>query len=118
VPGVRNHENARQGRCEPRGEETMKTKYLILMLITLSMTGCGYKAKVESDTSWSGYINNATVDGSGNRTIDLDRRESVVVQKGTKRGYLKVTIISDNPLSPDGETSETTAEYGVVTANP
>lgn len=95
-------------------------KFLISILVLFAMTACtDYKVKVESDTSWSGAFGNRTVDGSGNRTVDLDDDgETVccVVQKQTREGYLKITIIDDGSsiFASDGKSVRTTAEYGVV----
>lgn len=90
-------------------------------IAVLFLIGCTpeWKAKVESDTSWSGSFNGRTVDGRGNQTVDLGTDEIVcaTVQKATRTGRLKVTIEDEGTLSfYEGESKETTAEYGVVTA--
>jgi hypothetical protein len=93
----------------------------IACFLFLFFVGCStdWKAKVESNTSWSGSFSGRTVDGSGSQTIDLDDDEIVCcsVQKETEQGFLKVTVINDgsNFLIGDGESKETTAAYGVVT---
>lgn len=98
----------------------MRSFSLLIVLVGLLFGGCSddWKAKVESDTSWSGSFSGRTVDGSGNQTIDLDDDEVVccVVQKQTERGRLKVSIVNEgsSPFASDGESKETTAAYGVV----
>lgn len=94
---------------------------LCVFILTVFLIGCSdhWKAKVESNTSWSGSFNGTTVDGHGNQTVDLGNDDIVccVVQKQTTGGRLKVSIVneSNNPLgSGDGESKETTAQYGVV----
>lgn len=100
-----------------------KTLALIICLGVIIFSGCAvnYKAEVQSNTSWSGSFSNRTVDGSGNRTVDLpdDPPVCCVVQKETESGYLRVRVIAKGGgiLGPsDGEWVETTAAYGVVTA--
>jgi hypothetical protein len=99
-------------------------KVFLVMLFSFSclFVACtDYKAKIESDTSWSGAFGNSTVDGTGSRSIDLpdDGIQCCTVQKQNKKGRLKITIINDtsNPLlSTELNSAETTAEYGVVSA--
>jgi len=95
----------------------MKKLFTLLVFLSFIIISCtDYKAKVESNTSWSGAFGNRTVDGSGNQTVDLDDDEiqCCVVQKQTTTGRLKVTIVDEGFLGADGESAETTAEYGVV----
>ena len=94
---------------------------IVLTLVMLLFCGCGvdYKAEVQSNTKWSGAFGNRTVDGSGNRTIDLpdDHPQCCVVQKQTEDGYLKVRVVGEGGwiLGPgDSDWVETTADYGVV----
>jgi hypothetical protein len=91
----------------------------ILSMAVLLLTGCtDWKARVESNTSWSGSFSGRTVDGRLNQIVDLDDDDVAccVVQKQTDGGFLKVTVFNDgsNPLIGDGESKETTASYGVV----
>lgn len=99
------------------------TKVLMFFIAILLFSSCTteWKAKVESDTSWSGSFAGTTVEGSGSKTIDLgsgqDEIYCCVVQKQTESGYLKVSIKSESNSifgSEDGESKETTASYGVV----
>ncbi len=93
---------------------------LIILAITMGFIffGCtDYKAKITSDTSWSGSFGGSTVDGSGNQTIDLpdDEIVCIVVQKETEQGTLSAEIIDEGFLSFGGsEKKTTTAKYGVV----
>lgn len=93
-------------------------------VLLLSACRQDFKAEVESNTSWSGSFGGASVDGSGNRTVDLpdEDPQCVAVQKTTRNGSLSVRVVVENggflgvagPSS--GEWVTTTAEFGVVTA--
>lgn len=96
-------------------------KAIILVIISLLLMGCSvdYKVDVKSDTSWSGAFGNRTVDGQGNKTVDIadDPPVCVVVQKQTERGYLTIQIIAKGGgiFGPDDNAPVTTrAAYGVV----
>lgn len=96
-----------------------KPFFSLLFIFAIIVTGCtDWKAKVESNTSWSGSFSGRTVDGRGNKTVDLDYDDIIccVVQKQTVEGYLRVSIVDEgsNPFATDGESKETTAAYGVV----
>lgn len=86
-------------------------KLLLLIAITL-LSGCQKYVQIESNTSWSGAINNASVDGAGNRDIDIDNSSCAVFQKETEEGYLTIKV--KGGMFFDGEEATTTAEYGVV----
>lgn len=96
----------------------------LLVILFLSACGMDTKAEVQSNTSWSGAFGNRTVDGSGDAIIDLpdEDNQCAVVQKETSGGYLKLRIIQDpegiEKIRGDKESSwsETTADYGVVSA--
>lgn len=104
----------------------MKAKFIYALLVLSGicvLCGCSidYKAEVESNTSWSGSFGGRTVDGTGNRTIDLpdEHPQCCVVQKDTESGYLKVRVVADGGgiFGPsDSDWVETTAAYGVATA--
>lgn len=92
-----------------------------VLLLTVAACSHEYKAKVESDTSWSGSFSNRTVDGSGDRTVDLDDDDGtvcVVVQKNTRIGTLSVAVIDEGNtwFKKQGNRVTTTADFGVVTA--
>lgn len=95
----------------------------IILIVALLLTGCSAQdrwAEIESDTDWSGYFENRSVDGSGSRRVDLPQEGDivcVVVQKETEEGYLRVRIVKEGTfLAPPQETewAETRAAYGVV----
>ena len=97
-------------------------KYTLLVLFALLIIGCeaNYKVKIESNTSWSGYMSGASVDGSGNRTIDIPEEDVVcaTVQKETENGFVKVTLVDESPnIFGGGEIASryTDAKYGIVT---
>ncbi len=96
-------------------------KFVLLSFITIFIAiGCtDYKAKVESDTSWSGWFGDDHVSGQGNRVIDLPDGEDeenacCLVSKETEQGWLKVTIVDEGFLGGDGESKETAEPYGIV----
>lgn len=91
-------------------------KYFLIIAL-LFIAGCDTEqdnspwiAHVESNTSWSGYFGNASVDGTGNRTITMGDAdiECCSAQKLTANGSLRVWI-------EGGESGYTTAAYGIVT---
>jgi len=97
---------------------------LIVVAAIIMFSGCSkdYKCEVRSNTDWSGAFGDRTVDGSGNRTIDMpgDPPQCVAVQKQTEEGYLEVQMVEEasGPLNSENDYSpvRTTAAYGVVTA--
>lgn len=85
------------------------------LFASVLVAGCGVfrtEAVVTSDTSWSGSFDGRTVEGTGNRVVDLpgggasSSTKCAVVQKQTRQGFLTVRIGSDEKT--------TTAEFGVV----
>lgn len=87
-------------------------KLLFILALALIFTGCQKYVHIESNTSWSGAINDASVDGSGNRDIDINNSSCAVFQKETKEGYLTITV--KGGMFFDGDNATTTAQYGVV----
>lgn len=93
----------------------------VAVLITV-LTPCSHDlvARVESDTSWSGSFSGRTVSGSGSQGVDLadEKGGCCAVQKQTDRGRLKVSVVDDGNawFKWSGESKETTAPFGVVTA--
>jgi len=91
---------------------------LIIIILGVLVVGCSdWKAKISSNTSWSGSFGGTTIDGSGDRTIDLPNDEIVciVVQKRTRKGTLSAEIVNESFLGLGGSGKKTTtAEYGVV----
>ncbi len=84
--------------------------------------GCSvdYKADVQSNTQWTGAFGDRSVDGSGNKIVDLpdEHPQCCVVQKETENGYLRVRVLAEGGglFGPeDSDWVETTADYGVVT---
>jgi hypothetical protein len=84
-----------------------------------------WKAEVTSNTSWRGQIGGSTqngdltstsVEGSGNRTVDLgsEKRVCCAFKKTTASGYLKVKIKNEAFLGTDGPEAETSVSFGLV----
>lgn len=103
----------------------LKSRFALLLmclLVSTSGTACSrdWKVKVESNTSWSGAFGNRTVDGTGNRTIDIpdDPPECVVVQKDTEQGFLSIETFTEGNgiFAPEKRNSNvtTTAAFGLV----
>ena len=95
----------------------------LIIILALLLAGCSSPerwAEVESDTSWSGYFENRSVDGHGDQRIDLPESGEVVcavVQKDTEDGYLRLRLCEQGVmLTPKLETewARTTAAYGIV----
>lgn len=90
-------------------------------IIIVALIACGCKktnkiftsdnrvAQVTSNTSWSGYFHNRSVDGNGNATVDMpdDGTACAVVQKNTEGGTLTLTLTGRTAVT-------TTAKYGIV----
>lgn len=101
--------------------------FFIIFIGMCFFVGCGddWIAKIESDTTWiaecktDGFVYK-TVEGSGNKTIDLKNEEKVCVEvwKTTEEGCLKLTIINDNPgswdSSEDSWWAKTCHPYGEI----
>lgn len=99
----------------------MKMGTIALTLACLLLCSCSTDrwAEVRSDTDWSGYFDDHSVDGSGDRDIPLDEDRSpscVVIQKQTAAGTLRVRLVEEG-FGPWGDNAtgwaSTTAEYGV-----
>jgi hypothetical protein len=95
--------------------------FILVSSLSLTLLGCDkdepveqppkdYKIEITSDTRWSGYFENRTIDGHGNETIDISDNGIVccTAQKQTEHGTLTMSVI------PGGESATTTAAYGVV----
>ena len=99
-----------------------RTYRLVAVVAALCMAGCGgdLVVEVESNTSWSGYFHNRSVDGSGDETVDVPE-ESIVcatVQKGTEGGTLTVRMVRRDvgifQTDNEEDSASTSAAYGVV----
>lgn len=70
--------------------------------------------KVTSNTSWSGFFNNRSVDGKGDETFDIDKYDKCwSLQKETERGTLTLEIYDKANMESIAE-NYTTASYGIV----
>ena len=100
----------------------MRSIRLVILLVAMTGIGCSvdFSVDVRSNTSWSGYFADRSVEGSGNKTVDLpgDPPQCVTVQKDTEEGYLEIQIKESGGwfLSPttDYNPIRTTAAYGIV----
>ncbi len=88
----------------------------------MTLLGCSEDrwAEVRSDTDWSGYFDDHSVEGAGDRDVDLRGDEfssGAVVQKLTREGVLRVRLVEEGWMFwPDQATdwTETSADFGVV----
>lgn len=97
-----------------------------VFVILLALCGCSdvaYKAEISSDTSWSAEFADQTIEGSGNKTIDLpDSHPSCcVVQKQTENGWLAIYISAEGGGflgifggPSDSDQKETLESYGIL----
>ena len=96
----------------------MKRIYLIGLLATVLLAGCGYRAEVESNTYWSGTFAGKYVEGYGDHTISMhpyDDRFCIEAGKDSFNGYLKITIYEDDLFGMFfGISDETAAPYGEI----
>lgn len=109
----------------------MKKSYqhIIIILMLSFFIGCpvehdiSYVIEIESNTSWAVVYHGKTVEGFGNRFIDLpskgdgyDLPVCALIKKKSIRGYVKARIAADEGVSIlgsyDGEWFETYASFG------
>jgi len=82
-----------------------------LILLAVSAAGCSTKYEVESDTSWSGFVEDHSVAQSGSTTYTAHQGGGAVFTKTTDRGYLRARV---KGFWGDDRWVETTAPYGSV----
>lgn len=95
-------------------------RMLAVVLVT-ALVACGSDLKVESDTSWDGFIGGAggagaSVEGSGNHTFELNPGITCWnFQKQTQAGRLRAYVEKKTIFGSDevGDAT-TTAQYGIV----
>jgi hypothetical protein len=81
-------------------------------MTVLMLNGCsGPKVEVASDTTWTGNVNGASVDGAGGKTFEIDSGTCAAFQKDTEGGFLRVRV---KHWEGAGRWRETTAPYGIV----
>ena len=89
-------------------------RLILLLFVAVCLTGCSTKFEVESNTTWTGNVNGASVEGSGNKTYSTTKGEAAVFQKNTEAGFLRARAKTTG-LFGGGEWKRTDAAYGVVT---
>ncbi len=75
-------------------------------------------AVINSNSNWSGYFLNRTVDGKGDQIVELGNVKiiSIIIQKqDAYRGELSGYILDRANNKKLSETVSTTADYGVIT---
>ncbi|HET9325678.1 MAG TPA: hypothetical protein VFQ05_02785 [Candidatus Eisenbacteria bacterium] len=85
-------------------------RFLVLLLAAATLAGCSKKIRVESDTTWEGTVNGATVTGTGDQTYELNGDTNCyTLKKTTAVGYLRVKIKKGT-----GSDQSTEAEFGEI----
>ncbi len=74
-----------------------------------------YILQIKSNTEWTGFFVDRTIEGINNQDIILPVAETGIyccnIQKKSEEGYLKAFLYKDNILI---KSNETTAKYGVI----
>jgi hypothetical protein len=85
-------------------------RVLCALLAAVCLGGCTAQIEVQSNTRWSGFVNNAEVSSSGYSTYELWRdAPGFMFWKETEAGYLRVRFKKGY-----GDEPETTAPYGTI----
>jgi hypothetical protein len=83
---------------------------LSTVLISACLGSCARQIEVQSDTRWTGTVNQACVEGQGDCVYELwDSAPSFTFTKQTVDGYLGVRFVKGR-----GDEPETTAPYGTI----
>lgn len=85
-----------------------------LVVLAVGAGGCATKYEVESDTSWSGFVEDHSVAERGSRIFDAHQGGGAVFTKTTERGFLRARV---KGFWGDDRWVETTAPYGSVIVN-
>jgi hypothetical protein len=89
-------------------------RIIAVMALALLAGGCSTKFEVQSDTGWSGYVNDHSVAGTGSATYSAEIGQAATFQKNSEGGYLKARA---KGWYGDDRWVTTTAPYGVVTVS-
>lgn len=92
----------------------MKRTVVLVSALALLAAGCSTKYEVESDTTWTGFVDHASVEGSGSRTYSAESHSSATFMKSTDGGMLRARA---KGWHGDGKWHKTTAPYGAVTVS-
>ena len=85
-------------------------RLIFVLLAVAALWGCASKIEVQSDTKWSGVVNQADVTGEGYTTYVLwYNAPGFMFSKETEAGYLRVRFKQGK-----GDEPETTAPYGSI----
>lgn len=91
----------------------MKRTAIILALALLA-SGCSSRYEVQSDTSWSGFVDDHSVTGSGSATFSARPSSGASFSKSTEAGTLRARATG---WHGDGQWASTSAPYGTVTVS-
>jgi len=85
-------------------------RLIFMLLAVAALCGCVRQIEVQSDTKWSGVVDQANVVGEGYSTYVLwPNAPGFTFSKETEAGYLRVRFKQGR-----GDEPETTAPYGTI----
>ena len=82
-----------------------------MFVFAMAAGGCATKYEVESNTRWSGWVEDHSVAGGGSSVYSARQGGSATFTKETKDGYLRARV---KGFWGDDRWVETTAPYGTV----
>lgn len=92
----------------------MKRTAIILAALALFAAGCSSRYEVQSDTSWTGFVDDHSVTGSGSATFSARPSSGASFSKSTEAGILRARATG---WHGDGQWASTSAPYGTVTVS-
>lgn len=88
---------------------------VIIAIAILSFSCSSYECRINSDTSWMGFVGSTTYSGENNKIISMSEGEEAAFHKTSSSGRLTVKIVKTGIFSEsiidEGSTSES---YGGV----
>ncbi len=90
---------------------TRRFTSIALILLAVVAGGCTTKYEVQSDTSWSGFVEDHSVAGTGCTTYTARSGGAATFTKSTEGGFLRARVVG---WGGDDRWVETTAPYGTV----
>lgn len=85
--------------------------WVACIALAVAASGCSTKYEVQSDTSWSGFVEDHSVVGRGSMTYRSHGGHGASFTKTSDGGFLRARVVG---FSGDDRWVETTAPYGSV----